>query len=217
MTISDELKANILRYHHVEQWRVGTISSQLGVHHSTIKRVLSETGVPKKKILVRGSIIDPFLSFILDTLQRFPNLRASRLHAMVQARGYPGGIDHFRHLISCYRPRPAAEAYLRLRTLPGEQAPVDWGHFGYMTIGQAKRPLMAFVMVLSYSCKIYLHFYLNQRTENFLRGHEGAFLAFGGVVRVALYDNLKAAVLEHMGDAIRFNPPTLSLCGSLSL
>lgn len=210
MTISDELKANILRYHHVEQWRVGTISSQLGVHHSTIKRVLSETGVPKKKILVRGSIIDPFLSFILDTLQRFPNLRASRLHAMVQARGYSGGIDHFRHLISCYRPRPAAEAYLRLRTLPGEQAQVDWGHFGYMTIGQAKRPLMAFVMVLSYSRKIYLHFYLNQRTENFLRGHEGAFQAFGGVVRVALYDNLKSAVLERMGDAIRFNPQLLA-------
>ncbi len=41
---------------------------------------------------------------------------------MVCARGYPGGADHFRHLISVYRPKPAAEAYLRLRTLPGEQA-----------------------------------------------------------------------------------------------
>ncbi len=48
-----------------------------------------------------------------------------------------------------------------------------------MTVGQAKRPLMAFVMILSYSRKIYLHFYLNQRTENFLRGHENAFQAFG--------------------------------------
>jgi hypothetical protein len=28
--------------------------------------------------------------------------------------------DHFRHLIACHRPRPKAEAYLRLRTLPGE-------------------------------------------------------------------------------------------------
>jgi len=26
MTISHELKANILRYHHVEKWRVGTIN-----------------------------------------------------------------------------------------------------------------------------------------------------------------------------------------------
>jgi len=210
MTVSDELQANILRYHHVEKWRVGTIASQLGVHHSTIKRILSETGVPKNKILVQPSMMDPYLSFILDTLQRYPTLTASRLYAMVQERGYPGGIDHFRHLISCYRPRPAAEAYLRLRTLPGEQAQVDWGHFGYMTVGQATRPLMAFVMVLSYSRKIYLHFYLNQRTENFLRGHEKAFHAFGGVPRVLLYDNLKSAVLERQGDAIRFNPTLLT-------
>ncbi|WP_158921953.1 hypothetical protein, partial [Acidisphaera sp. S103] len=30
------------------------------------------------------------------------------------------------HLISCHRPRRKAEAYLRLRCLPGEQGQVDW-------------------------------------------------------------------------------------------
>ena len=40
MAIDDELKAQILRYHFVEHWRVGTIASQLGVHHSTVERVL---------------------------------------------------------------------------------------------------------------------------------------------------------------------------------
>ena len=64
MAISQEVKANILRYHHVEKWRVGTIASQLGVHHSTVKRVLSETGVDKNRVLVRGSIIDPFLGSV---------------------------------------------------------------------------------------------------------------------------------------------------------
>lgn len=122
MSISEELRANILRYHHVEKWKVGTISRQLQVHHSTIKRVLSETGVSKCQLLVKDSMIDPFLPFILSTLERFPRLCASRLYDMVKERGYPGGHDHFRHLIACYRPRPAAEAYLRLRTLPGEQA-----------------------------------------------------------------------------------------------
>ena len=38
MAIDDELKAHILRYHFVEHWRVGTIASQLGVHHSTVER-----------------------------------------------------------------------------------------------------------------------------------------------------------------------------------
>ena len=40
MAIDDELKAQILRYHFVEHWRVGTIASQLGVHHCTVERVL---------------------------------------------------------------------------------------------------------------------------------------------------------------------------------
>jgi len=210
MTISEELRAQILRYHHVEQWPIGTISRQLSVHHTTVKRVLAETGIPKKKILVQGSIIEPFIAFILEKLEQYPKLTAKRLYNMVKERGYPGGDDHFRHLISLYRQRPPAEAFLRLTTLPGEQAQVDWGSFGTITIGKAKRSLVAFVMILSYSRRIYLQFYLNQRMENFLRGHEGAFLAFNGLPRVLLYDNLRSAVLERQGSIIRFNPSLLS-------
>jgi hypothetical protein len=38
-----------------------------------------------------------------------------------------------------------------------------------------------------------------------------AFAFFGGVPRVLLYDNLKSAVLERHGDAVRFNPRLLEL------
>jgi len=208
MAITKDIEAKILRYYHVERWRVGTISRQLGIHHSTIKRVLAEAGVPKEKIM-RSSIIEAYVPFIMNTFNKYPKLTARRLYDMVCERGYKGSADHFRHLIQLYRPKPLAEAYLRLRTLPGEQAQVDWGHFGYITIGKAKRPLMAFVMVLSFSRKIFLRFYLNQRLENFLRGHESAFNYFNGTTRVILYDNLKSAVLERYGDAIRFNPKML--------
>ena len=105
------------------------------------------------------------------------------------------------------------QAYLRLRTLPGEQAQVDWGHFGHLEIGRARRPLMAFVMVLSWSRMIFLRFFLDARMENFLRGHVAAFAAWGGVARVHLYDNLKSAVLERQGQAIRFNPTLLQFAG----
>jgi hypothetical protein len=111
------------------------------------------------------------------------------------------------------RPRPKAEAFLRLKTLPGEQCQIDWGHFGEIEIGRARRPLMAFVMVLSWSRQTFLRFYLNQRMESFLRGHVAAFNALGGVPRVALYDNLRSAVLERSGDTIRFHPTLLELAG----
>ena len=106
---------------------------------------------------------------------------------------------------------PTVEAYLRLRTLPGEQAQVDWAHFGKLTVGRAQRPLMAFVMVLSYSRHLFVRFYLNATTGSFLDAHVQAFAHFTAVPRVCLYDNLRSAVLERSGDAIRFNPTLLEL------
>jgi hypothetical protein len=130
LTILPELEAQILRYYHIEKWRTGTIAGQLGVHHGTVTRVLAQAGLPQLYAPRRASAITPYLPFILETLEKFSTLTASRLYAMVHSRGYSGSPDHFRHLIALHRPRPKAEAYLRLRTLPGEQAQVDWGHFG---------------------------------------------------------------------------------------
>ena len=209
MAIDKELEAKILRYHHVEKWLVGTISQQLGVHHNTVNRVLSQAGLPKIERPQRPSLLDDYLPFIIETLGQYPTLTASRLYAMVRERGYAGGPDHFRHQIACYRPRPQPEAFHRLKTLPGEQGQVDWGHFGEITIGKAQHKLMAFVLVLSYSRRIFLRFFLNAQMANFLRGHEAAFLAWNGLPRVLLYDNLKSAVLERQGQAIRFHPTLL--------
>ena len=213
MALTPETEAQILRYHHAERWPVGTIARQLYLHRDSVARVLAQAGLPAIKQIHRPSAIDPYLPFILETLAQFPRLRASRLYAMVKDRGYPGRPDHFRHLIAHHRPRPKSEAFLRLRTLPGEQMQVDWGHFGHLDIGRARRPLMAFVTVLSWSRQIFLRFYLGAHMENFLRGHVAAFEAWGGIPRVALYDNLKSAVLERQGTIIRFNPTLLALAG----
>jgi transposase len=212
MPVTPELHAQILRYYHVERWRVGTIARQLQVHHGTVERILRQSGLPPIGT-VRVCRIDPYLPFILETLKKFPTLTASRLYVMTCERGYLGGPDHFRHLVSHHRPRPAAEAYLRLVTLVGEQGQVDWAHFGHLQIGKAKRPLMAFVMVLSWSRRIFLRFCLDARMESFLRGHVQAFEAWGGLPRVLLYDNLKSAVLERHGSAIRFSPTLLDFAG----
>jgi len=213
MVIAPDIEGQILRYHHAEKWTVGTIARQLHVHHSVVRRVLAQAGLPRIGRPPRPSQIDAYLPFIHLTLGTFPTLTASRLYAMVRERGYRGSPDHFRHLIACHRPRPKAEGYLRLRCLPGEQAQVDWAHFGHLEIGRARRPLMAFVMVLSYSRQIFLRFFADARMENFLRGHVGAFTAWHGVPRVLLYDNLKSAVLERHGAAIRFHPTLLGFAG----
>jgi len=105
---------------------------------------------------------------------------------------------------SRHRPRPTAQTYLRLRTLPGEQCQCDWGHFGHIQIAQAKQPLMAFVMALSWSrpifLRIFLRFFLGAHMENFLRGHVQAFESWGSAPRVTtLHNNLKSAVRQRKG------------------
>jgi len=210
VTIARALEAEIVRLHEVEHWPVGTIATQLRVHHDTVRRVLAQAGVPPGRAM-RASIVEPYLAFISETLAKYPTLRASRLYTMVRERGYPGAPDHFRAIVARLRPRPAAEAYLRLRTLPGEQAQVDWAHFGKLAIGRALRPLMAFVMVLSYSRYLFLRFYLGATLPYFIRGHVEAFTWYDAVPRVLLYDNLRSAVLERRDEAIRFHSTLLEL------
>src|SRR5690606_35774726 len=148
------------RLYHAEKWKVGTIARQLGTHHTTVRRELErEAGAPVR--VNRPSIVDPYVPLIRETLEKYPKLPASRLFQMAKERGYQGSPDHFRRAVAQYRPRRVAEAYLRLRTLPGEQAQVGWGHFGKLRVGQALRPLMAFVVVLSWSRRIFLRFYLD--------------------------------------------------------
>lgn len=211
--ISKELEAHILRLFHAERWPVGTIARQVGVHHTTVRRVLVQAG-QESLLTLRPTMADPYMPFIRETLARYPKLHASRLFQMVKDRGYPGKESQFRAVIARIRPRPKAEAYQRLRTLPGEQAQVDWGHFGKIKVGDAERRLYGFVMVLSWSRAIFLRFYLgHDHTAFFLRGHQEAFDFFGGMPRTILYDNLKSAVLERVGDAIRFNPRMLEFAG----
>jgi transposase len=209
MVVSKETESEILRLFHAEKWKRGTIARQLHMHHGVVDRVLAQNGIQIERVRVRRSMIEPYLPFMRSVLEKYPRLTASRLYEMVRQRGYIGASGHFRAMVARHRPRPAAEAYLRLRTLPGEEAQVDWAHFGKIKIGNAERSLYGFVMVLSWSRQIFLRFYTGQSTANFLQGHVDAFAEWNGVPRQLLYDNLKSAVLERMGDAIRFNPQLL--------
>jgi hypothetical protein len=73
---------------------------------------------------------------------------------------------------------------------------------------------MAFVMVLSYSRHLFVRFYPSATMACFLDGHVQAFTFFNAVPRTLLYDNLRSAVLERIGDAIRFHPTLLELAAA---
>src|SRR5437867_534909 len=211
--ISPEQRAEIRRLYYAEHWRVGTIATTLGVHHDTVRHAIEADRFIRPGAQIRPSALDPYKPFVLATLEQYPRLRATRLYEMLGARGYAGSAVQVRRWVRTVRPAARAEAYLRLETLPGEQGQVDWGNFGALPIGRARRVLSCFVLVLSWSRAVYARFALDQTLESFLRGHVEAFAALGGAPRTILYDNLKSVVLDRAGDHIRFHPRVLELAG----
>lgn len=206
--IDVEVVARIRRLYYAEHWRVGTIAQELGLHHETVQAALSEEA--RAPAGPRPSRFDPYVSFVRETLERHPKLRATRLWQMLRERGCPLGVRQVRDKVRALRPR-RQEAFLRRRTFVGEEAQVDWASFGHVTVGAARRALSAFVLTLSFSRWFFLRFFLDQSLENFLRGHVYAFADLHGTSRYCLYDNLRSAVLDRYGEGVRFNPRLLEL------
>ncbi len=208
--ISRETRALIRHLFYAEHWKIGTIAGELNVHPDAVRHAI-ETGQFNRAQALRPCLTDPYLEFIQQTLQKHPRLRATRIYHMIRERGYAGSVVQLRRVVARLRPAQR-EAFLRLRTFPGEQAQVDWAQFGEVAVGRARRRLSCFLITLSYSRALYLEFFFDQTMENFLRGHVHAFQAWSGQPRIILYDNLRSVVLERRGDQIHFHPRLLDLC-----
>jgi transposase len=207
--ISDEQVAQIRHLFHAEHWKMGTIAAELHLHPDTVRAAL-DTDRFRSQPRLRDRLTDPYLDFLRQTLQQYPRLRATRLFQMIRLRGYAGSVNQLRRVVAELRP-PQREAFLRLRTFPGEQAQADWAHFGEVTLGRARRRLSGFLLTLSYSRALWVEFFLDQSLENFLLGHVHAFQDWGGAPRSVETDNLRSVVLERRGDAIHFHPRFLEL------
>lgn len=208
--INPDTRAQIRHWFYAEHWKIGTIAQQLGVHADAVRHAIESNRFHRAQSL-RSCLTDPYLPFIRQTLEQYPQLRATRIYQMLQERGYQGSVVQLRRAVANLRPH-RSEPFLRLRTFPAEQAQVDWAHFGEVVIGRARRRLSCFVITLSYSRALYLEFFFDQTMENFLRGHVHAFQNWSGQPRVILHDNLRSAVLERRGNQIHFHPRLLELC-----
>lgn len=211
--IDDEIKVRIRRHYFRDHWKIGTICTALDVHRDTVLAVLGLAPRKPGPTAPRAWDVDPYVEFLRQQLALYPTLTATRLFHMIQERGYTGGAAQVRRVIVARKLRPARspEAFATRSYLPGEEAQVDWATLGWVSVGKARRPVYAFVMVLPFSGDCWVGFYHDMKSTTVLEAHVGAFQSFGGVPRRILYDNMKTAVLEHAGDAVRYHPDLLAL------
>lgn len=215
MTVSIATAAEVRRLFFSEHWKRGTIATQLGLHHDVVARVIGCLGPKARTPRPDARMLDPFVPFVDETLARYPRLVCTRLCDMIRDRGYTGSIRTLRRYVHDTRPRPKAEAFLSVETLPGEQAQVDWGHVGTLPVAGGSRPLWLFLMVLAYSRAMWGELVVDLDVHSLRRSLSRASVAFRGSSRQWLFDNPKIVVIERHGDAIRFHDDLLDLAARL--
>ena len=186
---------------------ISDIARTTGHDRKTIRAALKgPVSPPAQRRKGRAHKLDPFVPYLEKRLAEGV-FNSKKLLDEIRRQGYQGGWSQLRALVHPYREARQREATVRFETEPGEQAQVDWAHFGYIQHHRRRRRLYAFVMTLGWSRVSYLEFTVSTDSAWWLRCHVHAFHYFGGVPRVVLHDNLKTAVLDREADGkIHWNP-----------
>lgn len=213
--ISYEKFCKIQDYHQHQGLTVTQIARVLGLDPKTVAKWIQVKNYRPRATSPRTSKLDPFKSQVVRLLESHP-YSATQVFQRLREEGYGGGFSILKDYVRKVRP-VRKPAFLTLSFEPGECAQVDWGEYGSVNVGNTRRRLSFFVMVLCYSRLMYLEFTVSQTLEHFLNCHQNAFQYFGGVVKKVMLDNLKTAVLQRLvGEAPVFNPRYLDFsrhCG----
>ena len=184
------------------------IGRELVLDVRTVKKWMDETQFKPRKNPSRPSKLDPFKRDIVRLLEAHP-YTAIQIFQRIREQGFDGRYTIVKEYVRKVRP-PKHKAFLKLSFAPGECAQVDWGSYGSVNVGNTRRRLSFFVMVLCYSRMMYVEFTVSQTMEHFLGCHQNAFECFGKVPNKIMVDNLKSAVLKRIvGQAPVFNPKYL--------
>lgn len=152
-----------------------------------------EAAATRKPAPKRVEKLDPFKTYIVERIRAAApdHIPAVVLFREVRARGYAGGETRLKQFVRSLVPPPVPEPVVRFETCPGEQMQADWAQ-----VGRSADTLKVFIATLGWSRAAYVEFCDNERVETLIRAHENALLAFGGVPKEVLYDNMRTVVPE---------------------
>jgi transposase len=193
---------------------ISEIAEITGHNRRTIRKIVNgPVSPPPQKRKLRQSKLDPFVPHLKKRIDDGV-LNCSKLLDEIQKQGYQGGKSLVKDFVQPYREARQAQATVRYETEPGEQAQVDWGHFGFIEHNGRQCRLYVFVMTLGWSRAMYIEFTTSADATWWLRCHIHAFEYFGGVPKEVLHDNLKTAVVSRDADGtVHFNERYLDFAG----
>lgn len=202
----------VIREMHGKGVSISEIARRTGHDRKTIRKIINGPLLPEQKPKKgKKRKIDPYVPYLEQRIEAGV-LNARKLYYEIVALGYLGKETQVGSFVQPYRKKEPSQATVRFETEPGQQAQVDWGHFGFINHYGKRRRLYLFVMTLGWSRAMYMEFTVSAQMAWWLRCHVHAFRYLGGVPQEILHDNLKTAVLSRASDnSPRWHPRYLDL------
>lgn len=184
---------------------ISQIARRMGRDRKTVRKYLNNKQPPQsKQRKKKPSKLDQFKKYLHSRMGQGV-FNCSKLLDELKSQGYVGGVSILKNYVQPYRHAQRELATVRFETGPGEQAQVDWAHFGKIFHEGRWRKLYGFMMTMGYSRAVYLEFTVSHDIEHFLQCQMNAFRYFRGITEQILVDNLKSAVLWREGSRIQWN------------
>ena len=199
----------MIRHLYAQGLKKAEIARQVGVSRPTVYRHIARRDVGQTR-RARPSKLDPYKDYIRARLDKY-DLPATVLLREIRSQGYDGGITILKQFVREIKDRKIALLTERFETLPGQQAQIDWGECGTVTVDGLRRKLYVFILVLGFSRMLFARFTTSTRQPVLLACLREAFAELG-VPHELLLDNMKQAVDRHTPDGVQFNRTFLDFC-----
>lgn len=136
----------------------------------------------------------PYESLVIYHIKR-RKLRSADVFTILQQAGYKGSYRQFEHFYKQRKQTSRASIGYLKHPEPGEgeQAQVDWAHFGQIEVNGKREKVYLFSYVLSWSRMMYLEFVVRQNQLTLQICHRHAFEKLG-MPKTIVYDNMKTVV-----------------------
>jgi transposase len=197
----------IRRWHFRDHVSLREIAKRLGVSRNTVRRYIrAGTVLPAYPERHSPSKLDGFAAKLAGWLKteatrpRKQRRTLKQIHADLCSLGFTGSYDRVAAFARRWRQEQHEQAkttgrgtFVPLRFAAGEAFQFDWSE-DWAVINGERTKLQVAQLKLSHSRAFFLRAYLLQTHEMLFDAHHHAFVAWGGIPRRGIYDNMKTAV-----------------------
>ena len=192
-----------------------TIAREVGVAVNTVRRYLRQPIMPGQQVRPAARRLTDDRRGEARTLYEGPaEGNAVVVQRLLAQRGCTMSVRTIERAVVDIRraQRVATLATVRVETA-GDQLQIDFGQKRLIIAGVRVR-IFLLVAVLSYSRRLFVKAFLNERGDDWREGIAAAFTQFGGVPRTVLGDNARALVRgrDRATGTVSFHPTYLAFC-----